>query len=148
MSGLPPPQSSMSVFQLSAGAQCYDWGKIGLDSKCAQFAQCSAGFKVDPGKPYAELWMGTHPSMASKLTEGGQNLKDHLTAHPELLGNKVRQRFGDDLPFLFKVLAIRKALSIQAHPDKELARQLHSERPDIYKGTSPRAALFQGSRDS
>ena len=78
--------------------------------------------------------MGTHPSMASKVFKGGQNLKDHLAEHPELLGDKVRGHFGDDLPFLFKVLAIRKALSIQAHPDKELARRLHRERPAIYKG--------------
>lgn len=126
----------MSVFQLSAGAQLYDWGKIGLDSKVAQFSQCSPDFKLDPEKPYAELWMGTHPSMASRVYEGGQTLREHLTSHPELLGNKVLERFGDDLPFLFKVLAIRKALSIQAHPDKELAKRLHTERPDVYKGTT------------
>lgn len=34
------------------------------------------------------------------------------------------------------MLAIRKALSIQAHPDKELAKRLHADRPDIYKGAS------------
>ena len=38
-----------------------------------------------------------------------------------------------ELPFLFKVLSVNKALSIQAHPDKSLASQLHSTRPDIYK---------------
>jgi mannose-6-phosphate isomerase len=38
-----------------------------------------------------------------------------------------------DLPFLLKVLSIRKALSIQAHPDKEIARKLHQEFPKIYK---------------
>ncbi|RKO98696.1 hypothetical protein CXG81DRAFT_15575, partial [Caulochytrium protostelioides] len=38
-----------------------------------------------------------------------------------------------DLPFLFKVLSIRKALSIQAHPDRALAQKLHRERPDVYK---------------
>ena len=32
------------------------------------------------------------------------------------------------------MLAIRKALSIQAHPDKELAKKLHEEKPDVYKG--------------
>ncbi|KAG8950912.1 Mannose-6-phosphate isomerase [Tulasnella sp. 424] len=123
----------MSVFQLSVGAQCYDWGKLGLDSKVAQFAQCSPEFTVNEAKPYAELWMGTHPSLASKVFKTGETLKTHLTLHPELLGAKVRAKFGDDLPFLFKVLAIRKALSIQAHPDKALAQKLHKERPDIYK---------------
>ena len=39
----------------------------------------------------------------------------------------------DDLPFMFKVLSIRSALSIQAHPDKILAQKLHVEFPDVYK---------------
>ncbi|KAG8889078.1 Mannose-6-phosphate isomerase [Tulasnella sp. 332] len=124
---------AMSVFQLIAGAQSYDWGKIGSISPVGQYAQCSPGFQLDESKPYAELWMGTHPSMASKLLSSGETLKNHLKSRPELLGDKVRQKFGDDLPFLFKVLAIGKALSIQAHPDKELARRLHAERPDVYK---------------
>ena len=37
------------------------------------------------------------------------------------------------MPFLLKVLSVAKALSIQAHPDKELAQALHTERPDVYK---------------
>merc|ERR1719191_2603139 len=37
------------------------------------------------------------------------------------------------LPFLFKVLSVRTALSIQAHPDKSLARVLHNRQPDMYK---------------
>ena len=37
------------------------------------------------------------------------------------------------MPFLFKVLAVEKALSIQAHPHKELAQKLHAEFPDVYK---------------
>lgn len=58
-----------------------------------------------------------------------------ISADPEsYLGKAVLEHFGPDLPFLFKVLAIEKALSIQAHPDKKLAEQLHGERPDVYKG--------------
>jgi mannose-6-phosphate isomerase len=79
--------------------------------------------------------MGTHPSLPSKLVQDKSSLLDHLKQHPELLGDKVRKYYGsDDLPFLFKVLAIGKALSIQAHPDKELGKKLHAERPDVYKG--------------
>lgn len=78
--------------------------------------------------------MGTHPSCPSTLLKSGQDLKKYLSEHPELLGEKVVDKFGQDLPFLFKVLAIRKALSIQAHPDKELAKRLHEEKPDVYKG--------------
>jgi mannose-6-phosphate isomerase len=80
--------------------------------------------------------MGTHPSNPSRTAKG--LLSDHLAAHPELIGSKVAQKFPDTkegaLPFLFKVLSIGTALSIQAHPDKKLATQLFKEKPDIYKG--------------
>jgi mannose-6-phosphate isomerase class I len=81
-----------------------------------------------------QLWMGTHPSGPSKLLLSGQDLKQYLAERPERLGEAVRRHFGSDLPFLFKVLAISKALSIQAHPDKQLAAQLHKDHPEIYKG--------------
>lgn len=67
-------------------------------------------------------------------------LASHLAAHPELIGEKVVSRFWSagaaegNLPFLFKVLAIEKALSIQTHPDKKMAEALHKEWPNIYKG--------------
>ncbi|GAA6016305.1 hypothetical protein JCM10207_000463 [Rhodosporidiobolus poonsookiae] len=126
--------SESPVFEIVSGAQSYDWGKLGKDgSKVSHFAQGLPNFEYDENKPYAELWMGTHPSCPSTLMATGQDLKKYLKARPELLGDKVVKKFGDDLPFLFKVLAIRKALSIQAHPDKPLAQRLHAEKPDIYK---------------
>lgn len=137
----------MSIFQLIAGTQSYDWGKIGLDSKVAQYAQCSPDFKLDESKPYAELWMGTHPSLASRVSSTGETLREHITKNPQLLGDNVQRRFGDDVPFLFKVLAIRKALSIQAHPDKALAKKLHAERPEIYKGDLDGTTMMPGLAD-
>lgn len=75
--------------------------------------------------------MGTHPTLPSRLLRGGgETLGAHLGKHPGLLGG----RGLDDLPFLFKVLAIRKALSIQSHPDKAFAERLHAAAPDLYKG--------------
>ncbi|QRV72320.1 mannose-6-phosphate isomerase [Ceratobasidium sp. AG-Ba] len=118
------------VFRLLAGANSYEWGKIGQTSKAGQYARADPEFKLQNDKPYSELWMGTHPTLPSKL-QSGETLYDHLKLHPELIGDAVRKRFGDDLPFLFKVLAIEKALSIQAHPNKELAEKLHKERPDV-----------------
>ncbi|KAJ0400326.1 hypothetical protein ATCC90586_007785 [Pythium insidiosum] len=38
-----------------------------------------------------------------------------------------------ELPFLFKVLSVNKALSIQAHPDLALAKTLHAQFPELYK---------------
>lgn len=44
----------------------------------------------------------------------------------------MAEKFGGELPFLLKILSIRQALSIQAHPDKDRARQLHEVAPDKY----------------
>jgi len=121
--------------ELVCAVQQYAWGKIGEDSAVASLAKDGGypGFNLDPEAPYAELWMGTHPSGPSKLAETGQNLKDYLDGKPEALGESTRKNFGDCLPFLFKVLSVNKALSIQAHPDKKLAEVLHAQRPDLYK---------------
>jgi mannose-6-phosphate isomerase len=81
--------------------------------------------------------MGTHSSSPSELTEDKGPLANHLKAHPELIGDRIIKRFGaadGNLPFLFKVLSIEKALSIQSHPDKRTAEVLHAKSPDIYKG--------------
>jgi mannose-6-phosphate isomerase len=80
--------------------------------------------------------MGSHPSAPSKVHyhDTSTTLKDLIQQYPQkLLSNEVCKTFGSqNLPFLFKVLAVRKALSIQAHPDKILAERLHSVSPDKY----------------
>ncbi|CAI5759049.1 unnamed protein product [Candida verbasci] len=125
----------MSLFRLNCGFQNYDWGKIGSSSAVAKFAQSSdPSLKIDESKPYAELWMGTHPKVPSKApTMNNKTLKELTESNPEqYLGNDVISKFGNDLPFLFKVLSIEKVLSIQAHPDKSLGAQLHSKDPKNY----------------
>lgn len=119
--------------RLDCGYQQYDWGKLGSDSRVARFAATNADVHIDPAQPYAELWMGTHPKVPARLVPSGENLRDVLTQRPALLGTHVVAEFGGgELPFLFKVLSIRKALSIQAHPDKALAKQLHARDPKNY----------------
>ncbi|KAG0142770.1 hypothetical protein CROQUDRAFT_662091 [Cronartium quercuum f. sp. fusiforme G11] len=130
------PPINQTVLELIPQAQSYDWGKLGKDgSKVAQYARGQPGFVYDESKPYAELWMGTHPSLPTRLSTAGQPLlADYISQDPsKLLGERVAQTYAGDLPFLFKILAIRKALSIQAHPDKTLAERLHADRPEIYK---------------
>lgn len=130
MSNPSPPQ----IVELLPQLQSYDWGKLGRDgSKVAQYSTHLPQFNYDPDKPYAELWMGTHPSLPTKLKDG-KLLSEYISSDPiGLLGKPISEKYGPKLPFLFKVLAIGKALSIQAHPDKDLAIRLHKERPDIYK---------------
>ncbi len=82
--------------------------------------------KRPPGEPEAELWMSAHPRCPSLVNnaEGAVPLDVLIARHPEeILGRKVAERFGRNLPFLFKVLAAARALSIQAHPSLEQARE-------------------------
>jgi len=84
------------------------------------------GQSVPADKPQAELWMGAHPKAPSQVLADGlwRSLPEVIQESPEeTLGQKVAARFSNQLPFLFKVLAAAKPLSIQAHPNKEQAGQ-------------------------
>nr|ACO11183.1 Mannose-6-phosphate isomerase [Caligus rogercresseyi] len=118
--------------ELEGVVQNYAWGKLGSESAVADL--CRGDIQGD--LPYAELWMGTHPNGPAKIKATGQSLKDFIDGFEDkarLLGKEPHRAFGGALPFLLKILSVRKALSIQAHPNKELAETLHASRPEIYK---------------
>lgn len=105
--------------ELDCAIQKYEWGKLGSDSLVARcYRNVHPDFTIEENAPYAELWMGTHPNGPSLIRETGQKLSDVIAKNPNYLGGKVREVFGDDLPYLFKVLSVNKALSIQVHPAK------------------------------
>ncbi|MGH3648349.1 MAG: mannose-6-phosphate isomerase, class I [Micromonosporaceae bacterium] len=95
--------------------------------------------------PEAELWLGAHPDDPSLLLDptaadlrpaadpgpgadstapdSGRSLLAAVEADPEgMLGVGVVKRFGARLPYLLKVLAAERPLSLQAHPDLAQAR--------------------------
>ncbi len=77
------------------------------------------------GRPWAELWMGAHPKAPSLVNCDGRwvSLKDLIEQHPQdMLGHRAAARFKNTLPYLLKVLAVAKPLSIQAHPSLEQAK--------------------------
>ena len=76
--------------------------------------------------------MGTHPSLPSKDLETGRSLLDLVSDNQALMGHDITSKYKSKLPFLFKVLSINKALSIQAHPNKKLAEKLHAQDPKNY----------------
>jgi len=78
--------------------------------------------------------MGTHPSLPSKDLETKRSLLEMVQDNQALMSKTISERYGGRLPFLFKVLSINKALSIQAHPNKKLAEHLHSKDPENYPG--------------
>ena len=77
-------------------------------------------------EPRAELWMGAHLKAPSLVNYDGQwlSLAELITKYPrEILGNDVALAFDNKLPYLFKVLAAAKPLSIQAHPNLNQAKE-------------------------
>ncbi|KAJ7975743.1 Mannose-6-phosphate isomerase [Quillaja saponaria] len=136
-------QQQKKLQRLKCSVQNYDWGCLGPDSQVARLFARNSASQFQPEMPYAEFWMGTHDSGPSFLIPSGDNagldgsesvtLKSWLSKNPSVLGVKVMEKWGSDLPFLFKVLSVAKALSIQAHPDMELARALHKLLPEVYK---------------
>jgi mannose-6-phosphate isomerase len=84
------------------------------------------GRKNPERKTQAELWMGAHPKAPSLVQQNGQwvSLPELIAKNPvDVLGKKVARNFNNRLPYLFKVLAAARPLSIQAHPGLHQARE-------------------------
>jgi mannose-6-phosphate isomerase len=60
------------------------------------------------GRPWAELWLGTHPN------------------GPAMIDDRPLSDVTGDLPYLLKVLAAARPLSLQAHPTREQAIEGHA----------------------
>lgn len=128
--------------ELQCKVQQYDWGKIGSSSKVAQLMSSADKVSaIDESKPYAELWVGTHPSGPALIIERKKLLSEYLIDNQDAIGPTVAEIFGINIPFLLKVLSIRKALSIQAHPNKEHAELLHKTAPELYKDNNHKPEL-------
>jgi mannose-6-phosphate isomerase len=57
----------------------------------------------------------------------GKSLNELINEFPEaVLGTKVYDQFGKQFPLLFKYLDAREDLSIQLHPNDELAKKRHN----------------------
>jgi len=97
--------------------QKYSWGS---ETAIAELL----GLQPEPGRPMAELWMGAHPKAPSLVKTGGAwvSLEVLIEENPiDILGEPVAEKFGSRLPFLFKVLAAARPLSLQAHPSRQQA---------------------------
>ena len=86
---------------LDCPTQDYAWGT----------AQDIPFFLARPstGAPVAEVWMGTHP-LGPAMVEG----EDGKIPLSDVAG---------ELPFMMKILSAARPLSIQVHPNAELARK-------------------------
>ncbi|HST47422.1 MAG TPA: mannose-6-phosphate isomerase, class I [Jatrophihabitans sp.] len=99
---------------------------------------------VEPtGRPAAELWMGAHPDEPSRWAEHPDRpaLDELIAADPRhWLGEASLAAFGPRLPFLMKVLAAERALSIQVHPSRAQAEAgfAAEERAGLPRGSAGR----------
>jgi len=89
--------------------QPYAWGD-------ERFLPDLLGLEAHEG-PCAEAWYGAHPQAPALAGEDGSTLDAFLAAHKELyFGPGLAARL-DGLPYLLKLLAAARPLSIQTHPD-------------------------------
>lgn len=88
------------MFLLDNAARDYDWGST-LDIP-RFFGRTPDGDRI------AEVWMGTHP-----LGQSSVEVADQLVPLSDVAG---------ELPFLFKILAADRPLSLQVHPNAAMAK--------------------------
>lgn len=104
---------TMAIFLLENTIKKYHWGDPDL---IPEFL----GFPNPEREPYAELWLGDHP-LATSVTigPGGERVGlDELIARDPVSALGPDARTGYRLPFLFKLLALGRPLSIQVHPSR------------------------------
>lgn len=82
---------------------------------------------VEPsGGPEAELWLGAHAGSPAEVVDatsvGAADLAELVASNPAAVLGPELAREGARLPFLLKILAAERPLSLQAHPTPEQAR--------------------------
>jgi mannose-6-phosphate isomerase len=86
--------------------------------------------KGDPSKKYGESWelsaASDNISVVSNGFLAGNNIEELIEVYMgDITGDAVFDRFGNEFPLLIKLIEAREDLSIQVHPDNELAKKRH-----------------------
>lgn len=82
--------------------------------------------------PIGESWeVSAVPSSTSIVSNGkyaGMDLNSVIERHPvKILGEAVAKKYGGKLPLLVKFIDAKKDLSIQVHPNDEMAQRVHGK---------------------
>jgi mannose-6-phosphate isomerase len=107
-----------TAYKLQGIHRHYEWGGSAFIPQLMQLDNTN-------GKPFAEYWMGAHPSAPTLVaTSEGQKALDQMIQENKahFLGSNIADQFGT-LPYLFKILDVEKMLSIQVHPSKKNAEK-------------------------
>lgn len=88
--------------------------------------------KTTSSNKFGESWeVASLPEGNSTIANGryrGKSLKEIVaTSSKAILGAKVVERFGTDMPLLIKFIDASKKLSVQLHPNDTLAQELHDK---------------------
>jgi len=119
--------SAPDLVRIDGVVRDYAWGSTSA-------IQTMFGLPLD-GRPAAEFWLGAHPDDPATVPDHGIGLDALIASDPvAVLGAETAARFGDRLPFLLKVLAAEKALSIQVHPTLEQARDGFAREANLAPG--------------
>lgn len=86
----------------------------------------------ESGEPIGESWeVSAVPSSPSTIANGeyqGMALTDVVALHPEeILGEAVARKYDNKMPLLVKFIDAQADLSIQVHPDDEMAMREHGK---------------------
>ena len=103
--------------------------------------------------PMGESWeISAVPGKESVVANGslqGRKLNELVTEYKEqLIGRTVYDMYGDKFPLLIKFIDAAKDLSIQVHPDDEMAKKYHDSfgKTEMWyvMDTKPGAKLYSG----
>jgi mannose-6-phosphate isomerase len=100
-----------TVHRLRGTSRHYAWGSLTAIPLLVGVAH--------DGRPVAEMWFGAHPASPSIAELDGVSvaLNDLIAKSPMLvMGDDVVSRFGAGLPYLLKLIAAARPLSLQVHP--------------------------------
>ena len=115
------------------------------------------GVKIDPTKAYGESWDLSAVAGDISVVANGFLKKNNLEEIIEvymgnLIGDKNYDRYGLTFPLLIKSLDCHDDLSVQVHPDDELAAERHNSygKTEMWyvSGCQPGAALYVGFKDN
>ncbi len=89
------------IYRLTGQVQHYAWGG-------KNYIASLIGLHSAKDQPCAEWWLGAHPSAPSEIEDvtGKQSLIEFLSQNPTALGQASHQQFGDELPYLLKILDV------------------------------------------
>lgn len=132
-----------TFYRLDGGVRHYAWGERAVGGRIPLIARLLG---EEPGEePWAELWLGAHPSLPGVVHFGeGKSLAlDAAIAESPAAWLGARAFAArPQLSFLLKVLTCSAPLSIQSHPDEKSAVRLHSEHPELYPDANDKTEII------